>query len=38
MGAKPLHIRFDKIDGFSKIYDAIRYLVLFASERQCNFL
>ena len=29
MGAKPLHIRFDKIDGFIKIHDRIRYLVLF---------
>ena len=31
MGAKPLRIRFDEIDGFIKIYDGIRYLVLFAS-------
>ena len=30
MGKKPLHIRFDKIDGFIKIYDGIRYLVLLA--------
>ena len=29
MGAKPLPIRFNKIDGFIKIYDGIRYLVLF---------
>ena len=29
MGAKPLRIRFDEIDGFIKIYDGIRYLVLF---------
>ena len=29
MGTKPLHIRFEKIDGFIKIYDGIRYLVLF---------
>ena len=28
MGKKPLRIRFDKIDGFIKIYGAIRYLVL----------
>ena len=27
MGAKPLRIRFDKIDGFIKTYDGIRYLV-----------
>ena len=29
MGSIPLRIRFDKIDGFIKIYDGIRYLVLF---------
>ena len=29
MGAKPLRIRFYEIDGFIKIYDGIRYLVLF---------
>ena len=29
MGTKPLRIRFDKIDGFIKIHDKIRYLVLF---------
>ena len=28
-GAKPLRIRFDKIDGFIKIHDKIRSLVLF---------
>ena len=28
MGSKPLHIWFDGIDGFMKIYDGIRYLVL----------
>ena len=31
MGAKPLHIRFDKIDGFIQIYDRLDikyYLVL----------
>ena len=28
-GAKPLCIRFSKIDGFIKIHDKIRYLVLF---------
>ena len=33
MGAKPLHIRFNELDGLIKIYDGIRYLVLFASER-----
>ena len=29
MGAKPLRIRFDKIDGFIKINDKIKHLVLF---------
>ena len=33
MGAKPLRIWFKKIDGFIKIYDGIRYLILFALER-----
>ena len=28
MGKKPLHIRFDKIDRFIRIYGEIRYLVL----------
>ena len=26
--AKPLRIRFDKIDGFIRIYDGTRYLVV----------
>ena len=29
---KPLQIRFDKIDGFVRIYYGTRYLKLFASE------
>ena len=29
MGSIPLRIRFDEIDGLIKIYDGIRYLVLF---------
>ena len=33
IGVKPLHIRFEKIDGFIKIYGGIRYLVLFASKQ-----
>ena len=33
MDTKPLRIMFDEIDGIIKIYDGIRYLVLFASER-----
>ena len=30
-GIKPLHIRFVEIDGFIKIHDRIRNLVLFGS-------
>ena len=30
MGSIPFGIRFDEIDGFIKIYDGIRYLVLFS--------
>ena len=30
-GAKPLRIRYDKIDGFIKDHNGIRYLVLFGS-------
>ena len=33
MGTKSLRIWFEKINGFIKIYDGVRYLVLFASER-----
>ena len=30
MGSKPLCIKFDKIDGFIKICNGIRYLILFS--------
>ena len=30
--SKPLRIRFDKIDGFIRIYDGTRYLTLFGFE------
>ena len=33
IGAKPLCIRFDKIDGFIGVYDGTRYLVLFVTEK-----
>ena len=33
IGAKPLRIRFDKMDGFIKVYDGTRYLVLFGTEK-----
>ena len=31
--SKPLRIRFDKIDGFIRIYDVTRYLTVFDSEK-----
>ena len=30
-GSKPLRIRFDKIDGFIRVYDEIRYVTLLGS-------
>ena len=30
---KPLRTRFDKIDGFIRVYDLTRYSVLFGSEK-----
>ena len=33
IGAKPLHIRFDKIDGFIRVYDGNRYFALFVAEK-----
>ena len=34
MGEKPLCIRFNKIEGFIKIYDGVKYFVLFGSEKR----
>ena len=31
--SKPLRTRFDKIDGYIRVYDGVRYLVLFGSEK-----
>ena len=31
--SKALHIIFNKIDGFIKVYDGARYLVLFGIEK-----
>ena len=28
IGAKPLRIRFNKVEGFTKVYDGTRYLVI----------
>ena len=33
IGAKPLRIRFSKVDRFIRVYDGTRYLVLFGGER-----
>ena len=33
IGAKPLQISFDQIDGFIRVYDGTRYLVLFGLEK-----
>ena len=33
VGAKPLRVRFDEIDGFIRVYDGARYLVLSESEK-----
>ena len=33
IGAKPLHIWFNKINGFIRVYDGTRYLVLFEGEK-----
>ena len=33
IGSKPLHVRFNKMDGFIRFYDATRYLTLFGSEK-----
>ena len=33
IGPKPLSIRFDKIDGFVRVFDGSRYLVLFGLEK-----
>ena len=33
IGANPVRIRFDKVDGFITAYDGTRYLVSFASEK-----
>ena len=33
ISAKPLRIRFDKIDGFIKVYDGRKHFVLFGPEK-----
>ena len=33
IGSKPLRIRFDKIDGITRIHDGTIYLVLFGTKK-----
>ena len=33
VGAKPFHIRLDKIDVFIEVYDGSKYLLLFGLEK-----
>ena len=35
---KPLRIRFDKTDGFIRVYDSSRYLVLLGLENMMPFM
>ena len=37
MGAKPVRIVFDDVNGFVRVYDGTRYLVLFGDEK-CDFI
>ena len=37
IGTKPLLIRFDKINGFIRVYDGTRYLVLFRMKKMVLF-
>ena len=33
IGVKPLHIRFNKVNRFIRVYDGTRYLVSFGPEK-----
>ena len=37
IGAKPLRIRLDKIDGFIRVYNGTKYLVLFCPEKNIMY-
>ena len=37
IGGKPLHIMFDKVDGFIRDYDGTKYLGLFCPEKYGAF-
>ena len=32
-GSKPLRVRFDEVDGFTRVDDGVRYLVLFTPKK-----
>ena len=36
-GSKPLHIIIDKVNGFIRIFDGIRYLVFFGPKNMMPF-
>ena len=39
IGAKPLYVRFGNVNGYIRVYDGTKYLVLFAVEKPgliCN--
>ena len=33
IGAKPLRIRFDKVNGFDRVYDGTKYLILLGLKK-----
>ena len=37
-GSKPSSVRFDKVNGFIRVYKGIRYLVLFGIEKYDVFM
>ena len=37
IGGKILRVKYDKVDGFVRVYDGTRYLVLFGPEKYDTF-
>ena len=37
MSAKPIHTRFNKTDGFTRVYAGTRYVVLFGGKNMIPF-
>ena len=35
IGTKPLHIRFDQVHGFMRVYDGTRYSIIFETGKYC---